>query len=81
MGGGVDGKKWYSCIPTANDLALGLTNGDVITDYDKFNAICLVGMKCSVLFLGETKVKDITSVISVQNQSGKDDGYNGGRFT
>ncbi len=61
-------KQWDSPIPTANNLALGLTDSDVITYYDEFDAVCLVGVKCSVLFFGETKVEDITSIIPVKSQ-------------
>lgn len=57
--------RFNTVLPTANDLALGSTDGNVIADYDKFDAVRLVWVKSGVLLLGETKVENIASVVSV----------------
>lgn len=53
-------------LPSANNVSLGLSNRDVITDDDEFDTIRLFGMLRGILFLCQTEIKDISGIIPVQ---------------
>ena len=48
----------------ADDLALGSADCNVVADDDEFDLVRLLWMLGGILLLCETKIEDITSVVS-----------------
>lgn len=47
----------------SDDVSLGPTNSNVVTDYKEFDGTRFVWVSCGILLLSEPKIQDVASVI------------------
>jgi len=57
-------------IPSTDDASLGLSNCDILADNDELDTVCFMGMERSILFLGQTKVEDVSGVVPKMTSGG-----------
>lgn len=56
--------NWKVRVPATDDLALRLTDSDIVANNHKLDAVRFVRVLSSILLLCESKVQDVSRVVS-----------------